>query len=139
MTIRNSEISNLIEDVYLSKYGNYYFFKDFIVSEINEGVVFTWDVAQDIIPSIFKHYGKHPSICYITNRINNYSVNPADWYKFFNSINRPFLKGYAMVTYTEAGWVNSVIEKLFVQTKVENFNNLQKAIEWVKQINLEYK
>ena len=139
MTIKNSNLSSLIEDIHISKYGDYYFFKDFIISEIKEGITFSWEVAQELLPAVFKHYGSKPSLSYITNRVNNYSVNPADWYKFFNSNDKTCLKGYAMVSYTEAGWVNSIIEKLFVQTKVESFTNLYEAIDWVSQLRIKSK
>ncbi|WP_299887983.1 hypothetical protein [uncultured Lacinutrix sp.] len=133
MRIADSNLADLIEDIHVSEYGNYYFFDDFIISEINEGVLYNWAAAQDAIEAAYKHYGENPSICYITNRVNNYSVKPLDWIKFFSSKNK--LNGYAIVSYTERGWVNAVVEKLFLKTRVERFFDLYDAISWAKKVN----
>ena len=134
MKVENSNIKDKIEDIHVSENGIYYFFKDFIIAEIHQGVIYTWDSAQDIIQAAHEHYGDNPSICYITNRINKYSINPTDWIKFFNTNNN--LNGYAIVSYTKNGWVNALIELMFLKTKVERFSNLADAIDWAKDVNL---
>lgn len=125
--IKDAKLDHLIEDIHVSKYGVYYFFKNFIISEINSDVVYTWSEAQDAIAAAYKHYGDNPSICYISNRVNDYSVKPTDWLKFFKQNS---LKGYAVVTHSKKGFHNVIIEKLFIKSKVEYFDNLFDAIEW---------
>lgn len=134
MKVENSNIKDPIEDIHVSENGIYYFFKDFIIAEIHQGVIYTWDSAQDIIQAAHEHYGENPSICYITNRVNKYSINPTDWLKFFNTKNS--LNGYAIVSYSKNGWINALIEKMFLKTNVERFSTLSDAIEWVKDVNL---
>ena len=137
MKITDTNLKELIEYVHVSKYGNYYFFKDFIVSEIKQGVIYNWEASQDAIEAAIEYYGENPSICYISNRVNQYSVNPIDWFKFFKSEKN--LNGYAIVSYTENGWINALIEKLFFSSKIERFNNLSEAIIWTKKVNSELK
>lgn len=134
MKVENSNIKDKIEDIHVSEHGVYYFFKDFIVAEIHQGVIYTWESAQDVIVAAKKHYGEKPNVCYITNRVNKYSVNPTDWLKFFATKNE--LNGYAIVSYTKNGWVNALIEKMFLKTRVERFDNLMDAIDWAKKVNL---
>ena len=134
MKVENSNIKDRIEDIHVSENGIYYFFKDYVIAEIHSGVIYTWDSAQDVIAAAKNHYGDNLNICYITNRINKYSINPTDWLKFFNTKNN--LNGYAIVSYSKNGWINALIEKLFLKTKVERFTNLPDAIEWAKDVNL---
>ena len=135
MRIKDSILINNIKDVHVSQNGNYYFFEGFIIGEINEGVTYTWKSAQDIIKAAYEFYGEDISICYITNRVNEYSVNPSDWFKFFKSNHS--LNGYAIVSKSEIGWVNSIIERMFLSIKVERFTDLYEAIEWAKGKNKE--
>lgn len=137
MRIIESNLAEYIEDVHISEYGTFYFFKDFIISEIKQGVVYNWDAAQDAIQAAMEHYGENPSVCYISNRVNQYSVNAIDWYKFFKA--EKTLNGYAIVSYSEKGWVNALIEKLFFSSKIERFNKLEEAIHWAKEVNMEAK
>lgn len=132
--VENSNIKDRLENIHISEYGVYFFYKDFVIGEIHQGVIYNWNSAQSVINAVYEHYGDNPRICYITNRINKYSINPTHWLKFFATKNK--LNGYAIVNYTEKSWVNSLIEKLFLKTKVKQFSNLADAIEWTKEINL---
>lgn len=134
MRIKDANLTEEVQDINLSEYGYYYFFEDFIIAEINQGVSYNWEAAKDIIEAAYKHYGNDISVCYITNRVNKYSVNPADWLKFFKQEHT--LNGYAIVSYTERSWINATLEKLFLNTKVEHFTDLKQAIKWAKKRNL---
>jgi len=119
-------------------FGTFYLFEGFIVAEINEGIVFTWETKAKIVAQeILDLYDSNGSdIIYISNRINNYAVMPSDWVKFFKSNFR--MKGYAMINYTKCGYVNSLLEKLFVGHKSKRFSSLKHAIQWAKS-NAEFK
>ncbi len=67
MKVENYNIKDSIEDIHVSKYGIFYFFKDNIIAETHQGVIYTWDSAQDLIEAADKHYGQDSNICYITN------------------------------------------------------------------------
>jgi len=63
MRIEDSNLADFIEDIHISDNGTYYFFENFIIAEINEGVTYTWESAQDVIKAALEHYGENPSIC----------------------------------------------------------------------------
>jgi len=135
MKVENTKLVDDVEDILVSEHGVYYFFEEFIIAEIAEGYLYNWASAQEVIEVATKHYGENKSICYITNRVNNYSVNPTDWLKFFKGDYN--LNGYAIVTYTETGWFNAILEKLFFPKNFERFTNLHEAVNWCKQKNNE--
>ncbi|MEK6153038.1 hypothetical protein WIW50_07255 [Flavobacteriaceae bacterium 3-367] len=115
-------------------FGNYYLFDSFIIAEINEDVLFTWEnhgkrVAEDLT-NLYDNDGQDYVL--ITHRINAYSVMPTDWIKFFKNSYK--LKGYAIVSYTRAGFLNAGLEKIFLKSKVKRFKSLENAIAWAQEI-----
>ncbi|WP_411029149.1 hypothetical protein [Spongiimicrobium sp. 3-5] len=116
-------------------FGNYFLFDSFIIAEINEDVLFTWEnhgkkVTEDLT-NLYDNDGR--DFVLITHRINSYSVMPTDWIKFFKSSYK--LKGYAIVSYTRAGFLNAGLEKLFLKSKVKRFRVLEEAIAWAQEIS----
>lgn len=128
MRVAQSDLSYELEDVYILESGVYYFFKGFIISEVNEGILFNWEMAQDLIELAHNHYGRDAKISYISNRVNEYSMVPQDWLKFFNRNHK--LKRFAIVTYTEIGIVNVMLEKMFFKSTIKRFDNLSEAVHW---------
>lgn len=129
MLVSESELKYELEDVYILSSGVFYFFKDFIISEINEGVHFNWEEAQDIIELALNHYGSGSKISYISNRVYSYSIEAQDWLKFFKQ--RHTLKSFAVVTYSKGSLINVMMEKIFFKSKIKTFENLYDAAEWV--------
>ena len=111
-------------------FGDFYLFENFVISEIREDVVFTWkDHARQVVEEISAYYQNNGSdIVYISNRVNAYAVVPSDWLKFFKYSYS--LKGYAVVAQTK----NSVLESLFMSSKMRNFPRLDDAIAWANEI-----
>lgn len=107
MKVEDSNLIDQIKDIHISDNGRYYFFEDFIIAEINKDIVYTWESAQDVIEAAYNFYGQNISVCYITNRVNQYSINPSDWLKFFKA-DHP-LNGYAIVSESEIGWDSSIL------------------------------
>ena len=62
-------------------FGTYFFFEKFIVSEINEGVHFEWNMAEKLALEVFKYYRKDAKLGFIYNRVNRHSVDPQNWIK----------------------------------------------------------
>lgn len=115
-------------------YGNFYFFNSFIVSEVFEDVVFSWKEAKPLIDLVTDFYNTNGSdLVYISNRINKYSVKPTDWFQFASFSFS--LKGYAVVNYTQPGFINSKLESLFVKSKFKTFDNVTDAIQWAIKLN----
>ncbi|MEL7269694.1 MAG: hypothetical protein AAGL34_08975 [Bacteroidota bacterium] len=112
-------------------FGDFYLFENFVISEIREDVVFTWkDHAQRVVEEISAYYENNGSeVVYISNRVHAYAVVPSDWLKFFKYSYS--LKGYAVVAQTK----NSILESLFMSSKMRNFPRLDDAIAWANEIN----
>ncbi len=120
-------------------YGKFYLFDTFIVSEINEGVVFTWDGHGKNLSAQFEElYEQNGSnLVYISNRINSYSIKPNDWIKFFKS-NYSF-KAYGAVNYRKQSLFSLAIEKLFFNKEIQSFATIDDAIIWAKVLTEEKK
>ncbi|WP_339707674.1 hypothetical protein [uncultured Kriegella sp.] len=116
-------------------FGNYYLFDGFVVAEVYEDIIYTWeDHGKKASTKILELYDSDGSdLVFITNRINNYSCKPTDWMNFFRFSNK--LKGYGIVSYSQSGHYNALLEKLFVQTTTERFSNLENAIAWAKNLS----
>lgn len=116
-------------------FGNYFLFDRFVVGEVNEDVVFTWeDCGKKLVEDLTHLYNNSgEDIVFISNRIHKYPVMPSDWIKFFKHSYK--LKGYGIVSYTKAGFLNAMLEKLFMPTKFKRFRSLDKAIAWAKEIS----
>ncbi len=112
----------------------YYLFDTFIVAEIDEGIVYTWDDhAKPIVAELSELYDqKGEGLVLISNRVHSYSVKPSDWIKFFKSDYK--LKGYGIVSYSRKGIIASLVEKLFMRSTFQSFENLEDAIAWAKNL-----
>lgn len=112
--------------------GDFFIFDTFIVSEIYEGVSFDWNAAQEVIETVYDfHDSREIRVGYLSNRINSYSLYPQDWMKFFK--NRHQLSCVAILSEDNTRRSNSMLEKLFIKTKLKNFSDLDRAIAWVKK------
>lgn len=116
-------------------FGDFYLFDTFIVGEIHEDVHISWNehgkmIAEEL-SNLYDNNGK--DLVYISNRVNDYSLVPTDWKKFFKlSYN---LKAYGIISYTKTGYFNAMLERMFVNTKLRWFNSLEDAITWVDRIS----
>ncbi|MCL5129469.1 hypothetical protein [Algibacter sp. L4_22] len=113
-------------------FGDVFVFDKFVVSEIRQGVDFSWDNhAKAVIDDVFGFLGTPDgaTINLISNRINSYSVMASDWVKFFK--NSYFLNSYIVVS-DKARLSNATIEKLFFKGTIKHFSQLEMAINFVK-------
>lgn len=117
-----------IREVREFEFGVFYFFDALVISEINSGVFFEWEMAKKAIKASKEFYGENQPIVYISNRINNYTVTPADWLKFYS--NRHQLAYYSVVGNTTGSLSSTVLEKLFFKGSLQQFDDLEKAITW---------
>nr|WP_321223044.1 hypothetical protein [uncultured Psychroserpens sp.] len=129
-SIKNTPLIDTLLKEFNYDFGNVFVFDGYIVSEINEGVTFTWDhhaslVVNDVTGFLGTYGG---DLIYISHRIHSYSVMPNDWIKFFR--HSYSLRGYGVVGYTNGSLLNTVIENLFFTKKIKRFNNLIEAVQW---------
>ncbi|TCK68855.1 hypothetical protein DFQ05_0365 [Winogradskyella wandonensis] len=132
ITVKSSVFSSKILKELSYDFGDVYIFDGFVVSEINSGVTITWDDhAKQIVDDVTSFLNTDGSdLVYISNRINSYAVKPNDWLKFFT--NSYSLKGYGVVANTKGSIMNTVIENLFFNKKIQRFNSLEAAVQWAK-------
>ena len=128
MKLIDSKFASLIEGVCVAKFGVVYFFKEFIVTEVNEGEIFGILSSEELIELAYNHYGTKANLHIISNRINNYSVVPTHWVDFYKTKNENVIKSVSFVNYNELAYSNAKLEQTFIKCKTECFSNLQDAI-----------
>lgn len=130
MQFKDSTKYHLSKKTLQLKEGTFYIADTFVIGEIHEGVHFNWDVAERIIEEVYKHFGSRDiNISYISNRINNYSISPVDWYKFF--VNKHKLKSISIISYSPSSLAFFFLEKFFIKTTLHSFSSLEQAIDSV--------
>ncbi|MFD0795937.1 hypothetical protein ACFQZJ_00580 [Maribacter chungangensis] len=117
-----------IREVREFEFGVFYFFDTLVISEINNGVYFQWKMAEKAVKASKEFYGENQPIVYISNRINNYTVAPTDWLKFYQ--NRHQLKYYSVVGSTKGSLPSTLLEKMFFNGSLKQFDDLEDAITW---------
>lgn len=117
-----------IREVREFEFGVFYFFDALVISEINSGVYFQWKMAEKAIKASKEFYGENQPIVYISNRINEYTVAPADWLKFYS--NRHQLTYYSVVGDTKGSLPSMLLEKMFFNGSLQQFDDLEEAIAW---------
>lgn len=116
-------------------FGTFYLFESFVVGEIKEGVLFSWEhQAKELVEYLSDLYDQNgKGLVYISNRVHQYSINPSDWLKFYKE--KYHLCGYAVVNYRNTnGVINSIFEKLFMRNKIQSFNSLENAVYWATEL-----
>jgi hypothetical protein len=110
------------------EFGVFYYFDGLVISEMNEGVVFRWKMAERVIKATHEIFNDNIGVTYISNRINNYYVVPYDWLKFYK--NREELNYYAVVENSSSGYFSLFLEGIFFRNSIQKFTDLEEAIEW---------
>ncbi len=129
--VRDIAFFKNIKEIREYQFGTFYFFDGLVISEINEGVTFGWEMGKKAIDGAREVFGEDMPIAYISNRINKYYVVPADWAKFYS--NRNQLSFYSVVGSTKGSFASLVLERLFFRNSIRQFSDLEKAIEWSLQ------
>ncbi len=126
--VRKIDFFKNIREVWEFEFGTFYYFNNLVISEINEGVVFDWNMAEKAVKIAHQVIGKDKPIAYISNRINSYYVVPTDWIKFYK--NRHQLHSYSVVGNTQGSFASLVLERMVFKNSIRQFTDLEKAIEW---------
>lgn len=132
MKLLESNLISEIEDTHILDFGTFYFCTHFIVSEVNEGVTFSWKNAEKLLKLGYAHYGEDAKISYISNRIHSYSVVPQDWLKLFKG--NDTIQAVAVVAYNKSALTNIIMEKLFFLSKtLRQFESIEAAATWITE------
>lgn len=134
MTFENSKYSKLLDYRKLNfHFGNIYITKQFLISELNEGIHVDYDMVNKLIGKFSEDISNDIKIGYIANRINSYSFEPQLWLDFNNDYD--FLVASAVVTYSDFGYLNSSLEKHFFKKSLKRCQSLDEAIEWMMELD----
>lgn len=134
MTFENSKYSELLEYKKVEfPFGNVFITKQFVISELNEGIHVDYNMVSKLIAQFSEDIGNDIRIGYIANRMNSYSFEPQLWLDFNNEYD--FLVASAVVTYSDFGYLNSSLEKHFFKKSLKRCHNLDEAIEWMMQLD----
>lgn len=130
MTIKNSSLAAKANHIYNLKSGDLYFFDDFLISEIHEGVTIMLNDSREVLNLVHKHYGFKKPYGLISHRVNAYSVNLSDILPIANEFG--LLVANAVVAYTDFALKNFELEKRVLKLKGKSFNNMDAALKWTK-------
>lgn len=123
----------LIKKLTLDKVGVFYFYTNFMISEINEGVIIDLNVVLEVTNQYTKkYYGHQVPFVYISNRVNSYSINPTIHFETAKLLSNA--KGYAIVTYNTINTEVAKMEKSFLSIPTKVFSTLEDAIKWTKEL-----
>lgn len=113
--------------------GSFYYYENFMVSEIEEGVVIDLEMVMQVTDMYTKkYYGRHKPFVYIANRINSYSLNPTVHFETAKIL--PNTKGYAIVTYSKMNAEIANIERPFLKIPIQIFYSMEEAIKWAEDL-----
>lgn len=136
MLVSESNLKHELQDIYILDTGIFYFFENFIISEIKEGILFDWEMAQEVIQLAESYYGVDCKVAYISNRVHSYSLVPQDWLKFFKARNS--ISAFAVVSYSKHERSNILLERLFFKSKIRKFFDLEEAVKWALEEQQKY-
>lgn len=134
MKFENSSFNNEIIHTCKNKIGVFHFCKNVIVSEINEGIHFDYELAKKYIINAKSFFGNKP-IGYISNRINDISINALDYGKFKKEVEN--LIFYSVVRYNNIYSFNVHVEERFCNIPYKSFENLEQSYLFVNNYIIE--
>lgn len=114
----------------ITNYGKLYIRNQYIVNEINEGILFNNNDCMNLINVCQNTFGNVP-FGYISNRINNCFVIPTI---YMNSSEVENLKAIAIVSANPRARHTAAFEKKFFNKPFAVFSTLREAEYWMKNI-----
>ncbi|WP_416442862.1 hypothetical protein ACH3O9_18300 [Leeuwenhoekiella sp. A16] len=131
MKVLESQFRNQIVAHTSFEFGNLYFFKNCVVSEINEGFIIDKEEALELGQEILKYFDEKIQFYVITNRIHSYSIMPSAQ-RFISQFNKRILAVH-FVTYDPLAMRTARFESIFSSVKIMHFTDIHHAILATKQ------
>lgn len=129
MKIKETDYFNTVETIKLANLGTLFFYKNIVISEINEGEHVSFNIGEEHMNLIQSHFEGKPFI-YLSNRINEFSTNPIDFQKFCERF--PNMKAFLTVYYNQFTYKSLFFEKRFCRIPYLDFKNLAEAFNYIK-------
>ena len=106
-------------------------YDNYIVTTVNEGILFNLEHLEKY-HIIFEAYFPDKYFGFISNRINDYTVNPICYYSKYD--NFPWLLGEAVLCYSHNTYQTVSFEKNFCKRHFEIFYILEECKEWFNKL-----
>ncbi len=132
MSIKNTALAEKANSVYNLKSGDLYFFNDYFISEINEGVNISQTEVIEVINLVHKHFGFNKPYGLISHHLKPYSIDLIDILPLKNEFQ--FLFFNAVVAYSDITLKNFEIEKQMLGFKGKIFRNMEAAVNWTSRM-----
>jgi len=131
MTINETALANDAISVVKTKFGNLFFFDNYLITEMFEGMIVGEKEFTKIFNLCLDIYGADKAFGIVSHRLHPYSVNLFE----LISIAKKFdvVVANAVVAYTDISLKNFELEKRLLKFKGKSFNNLDSAISWIKK------
>ncbi|WP_375239551.1 hypothetical protein [Aurantibacter sp.] len=131
MTLELTPIKEDVLKVLPLKTGVLYFFKNLVCIEVNEGVHLDLNLSKEVFEPINSFYKDTNSIAFLSNRINDFSIEALDYPSFFKAL--PKIKLFTVVYYNVNNKYNIEIEKQFIiNVPFKGFKSLKEAYTYSK-------
>lgn len=105
-------------------------YPNYIISKIQEGIIFSVEHLE-ILNTVFQEYYPNKRFGYVSNRINDYSVDPICYLDSKRFIN---LSCIAVWYHNETTLNTTKIEKSFNSNPFEAFETLDECVSWIEKI-----
>lgn len=127
-------INKILIKKYELEIGSFYFYKNFVIGEIKEGIITTHENSEELFLIGKEYYGLTAPFVYISNRVNSYSFDPTGHYKSLKLF--PNLRGFGVVAYTMRSEKVANLEQVFIDVPTKIFDNLKSAVYWAEQLTI---
>lgn len=123
-----------LEDTYILPFGTFHFYKNFVVSEVKDGISFNVEMVDTILELVNNHYGPKQTVGYISHRIHSYKVDKKVWIKMLKEGSR--FSSYATVYVDKETLLNRIFK--FKKKNIERgkFNCILDAASWITSLNI---
>ena len=105
-----------------------------VISTIKEGVLFDKEERKKLF-KVFDAYFEEKPFVYISNRKNDYTVNPTSYLQEDDYSNQ--LVGMAVLCYSKSSYQTALFEKKFYSRAFNVFYNIEACKLWANEILFE--
>lgn len=128
MKVTETHLEPSIIDTYILENGQHYFFDNFIVSEINDGIKIDYDSSKDVLDVVNSHYEDSKEVILITNCIHQNEISSNNWDKMLQDV-----KAIGVVSNSRYELNTNPDLPHFTTARIRNFSKLEDAIKWANE------
>jgi hypothetical protein len=127
MRVDKSLIYKFCEAEYNLPFADLYFFDEFVIVQAIEGVTYSKSELISLIGAITKHFPDNVDFDYISNRVNDFNIDPIDLRWFLATFKN--MRSYNVAYYDSPSKSNMSLESLFAPVPVYSYAHLLLALE----------